>query len=549
MTFDHIDETMKAGKLSLLLFRLWGKRMISKVISGAVFGIESQLLTVETDISDGLPYFSMIGYVSGDVRECGERAKVALKNSGYEFPVKRVTVNISPASVRKRGIVPDLPVAVGILACMGVVPAESLKDVLFVGELGLDGQIKPVRGVLPVVSEAARRGIGLCILPADNTLEGSVISGTDVVGVRSLSELVEYLDMDREKRREFLPPRRTDVNELLKRSQQKISHNFSAIHGQWQAKRAMEIAAAGFHNLLMVGPPGSGKSTLARCMPGILPPMNACEAMEVTSIYSTAGKIPAGQAMITSRPFVTPHSSVTRAALFGGGIIPEPGDVSLADYGVLFMDEFPQFGRYFLDLLRQPLEDHSITIDRLGGSIHYPSKFLLLAAMNPCPCGNYPDLNRCSCTYSQIVHYVNRISGPLLDRIDMVVHVPKLDIHQLQCRDEEEKSEEIRERVMRCSDIQKNRYAGTPYRFNSDLDTKGVEAFCNLGESEQRFMGRIYMSRKMTARSYYRVIRLARTIADLDGSERIEEAHLSEAVSYHVDDLRRMTARRDQNYG
>lgn len=517
--------------------------MISKIISGAVFGIESRLLTVETDISDGLPYFSMIGYVSADVRECGERAKVALRNAGYDFPVKRVTVNISPAGIRKHGIVPDLPIAIGILACMGVLPRERLENTLFAGELGLDGRIKAVRGVLPVVSEAARRGIGLCIIPQDNAPEGSVIAGTDVVGVRSLTELVTFLNMDEEERKRFLPPLKTDVEELLRKSQQHAAYDLGAIHGQRQAKRAMEIAAAGFHNMLLVGPPGSGKSSLARCMPGILPPMTAQEAMEVTSIYSTAGKIPAGEAMITTRPFVTPHSSVTKAALFGGGIVPEPGAVSLADRGVLFMDEFPQFGRYFLDLLRQPLEDHSITIDRLFGSIHYPARFLLLAAMNPCPCGHYPDLNRCSCTFSQIAHYINRISGPLLDRIDIVVHVPKVDIRQLQDTDAEEESAQVRERVIKCAHIQKSRYTGTKYRFNSDLDTKGVEAYCALGEEEQDFMRRIFRSRKMTARSYYRVIKLARTIADLDGEEMIRTEHLSEAVSYHVDDLRKMTAR------
>lgn len=514
--------------------------MISKIISGAVFGIESQLLTVETDISDGLPYFSMIGYVSGDVRECGERAKVALKNAGFEFPIKRITVNISPANIQKRGIVPDLPIAIGILTCMGVLRQEDLRDVLFAGELGLDGIIKPVRGILPVVSEAAARGIKLCIIPKENAAEGSVVEGTDVVGVHSLTELVKYLSMSRESRQDFLPVCRTDVEAMLYGSRSRISHDLCSIHGQRQAKRAMEIAAAGFHNMLMIGPPGSGKSTLARCMPGILPPMTVPEAMEVSSIYSAAGKLSAGQALVTERPFVTPHSSVTRAALLGGGIYPEPGAVSLADQGVLFMDEFPQFGKTLLDLLRQPLEDHRITIDRLGGSICYPAKFQLVAAMNPCPCGNYPDMNLCTCTYAQIERYMGRISGPLLDRIDIVVHVPKVEARQLQSSRREESSEKVRERVMRCDMVQKERYKGTSYRFNSDLDTEGIERFCPLGDAQQRFMRSVYKSRKMTARSYYRVVKLARTIADLDGSEMIGEEHLTEAVSYRTDDLRKL---------
>ena len=380
--------------------------MYSTVMTGAVHGIGSYLMRVETSISNGLPAFQMVGNMSGEVREAGERVRVALKNTGLPLPAARITVNLAPADIPKRGIVIDLPVAVGELICMEILSQEDFEDVLVAGELGLNGEIRPVRGVLPIVQMAKEQDIRLCILPAQNLEEGAVVEGIKVVGVRSINELIMYMNTSPERRDRAIPPGKVDLESLFAGRALRADVDFADVKGQAVAKKAMEIAAAGFHNMLMMGPPGTGKSMLAKCMPGIMPPLTIEESMEVSAVYSVAGLLGQGEPLVLRRPFLEPHHSITRAALVGGGMVPMPGQISLAHRGVLFLDELPEFGREQLDLLRQPLEDHEVTIVRQSGSYRYPSRFILLGACNPCPCGHFPDRNRCRCKPWEIKRYL-----------------------------------------------------------------------------------------------------------------------------------------------
>lgn len=511
--------------------------MYSSILTGAVFGIEAYLLTVETDISKGLPTFTMVGFLSGEMREAGERVRVALRNAGVVIPPSRITVNFSPADIPKRGAVVDLPVAAGILMAMGILRPAWTKDTLILGELGLDGEVRPIRAVLPIVKHAAEHGVKTCILPEANRAEGAVIPGIRVIGVRSLKQMIRYLCEPEETRDKIVEPFRLSAAELLANaSEGRNEADFREIRGQRMAKRALEIAAAGFHNCLMIGPPGSGKSMLARCMPTILPPLSISEALEISMVYSIAGKIPPGQSMVTERPFLSPHHTVTQAALTGGGAVPQPGVITLANRGVLFMDEFPEFGREKLDLLREPLEEHRILIARSTGSFVYPARFLLLAAMNPCPCGFYPDVNKCRCTAPEIRRYLQRISGPVLDRFDLCVETEKVEVDSLMEGTREETSAAIRARVMKARDIQAERFRGTGIVFNGDMDAQTVERFCPLGREEKAFLRTCFDRFGLTARAYHRILKTARTIADLDGSREINTGHLAEALGYRTAD-------------
>ena len=508
--------------------------MYSTVMTGAVHGVSSYLLRVETNISNGLPAFSMVGFMSSEVREAGERVRVALKNAGIPLPASRITVNLAPADIPKRGIVIDLPVAVGELICMEMLRQEDFEDVLVAGELGLNGEIRPVRGGLPIVQMAKELDMSLCILPRENLEEGAVVEGIQVVGVRSLNELIMYMSAPPGDRNRLIPPGEMDVEALFEEeAAQSAEVDMADVRGQSAAKKALEIAAAGFHNMMMIGPPGTGKSMLAKCMPGIMPPLSFDESMEVSAVYSVAGMLGKGEPLVLRRPFLEPHHSITRAALVGGGMIPMPGQISLAHRGVLFLDELPEFGREQLDLLRQPLEDHEVTIVRQSGSYRYPSRFILLGACNPCPCGHFPDRNKCRCTPWEIKRYFGRISGPLLDRMDLCISVPRAKIEDLQGPSgKEEASSAVRSRVMAACERQNHRFRGTGLRFNSDMRAPDLEKYCRLGPREQGCIRDLFEQSGMSVRAYHRTIRVARTIADLDGQEEIREDHIYMAYTY-----------------
>ncbi len=516
--------------------------MFSTISSGAICGITSFLISVEVDASDGLPCFNMVGLPSMEVREAGERVKVALKNTGFRIPAKHITVNLSPADIKKEGVTVDLPVAVGILVSTGNISEDSTKNILFIGELGLDGDLKPVRGVLPIVQKAAEYGFKTCILPIENAKEGAVVEGIDIIGMKSLSEVITYLDTDVSEQSKLFEPTRISINELFNNIQKENVEklDFSDINGQAGVKRAAEIAAAGFHHILISGPPGSGKSMIAKRIPTILPPFSLDEALEVSTIYSVAGLLNSNEALISKRPFMSPHHSVTTTALTGGGRVPQPGVISLAHRGVLFLDELAEFSRSTLDLLRQPLEDHTVHIARVGGNFTYPADFMMVGAMNPCPCGFFPDRNKCSCTDFEIKRYHSHISGPILDRMDLCVEAPKIDVSELD-RDNSlnESSKVIRQRVLRARDIQAERFEGTGLRFNSDMEARDIKKYCVLGSSEKRLVEQIFHRMDLSARSYHRMIKVARTIADLDGSRDICENHITEAACYRTSTFER----------
>lgn len=506
--------------------------MFSTVLSGALIGVSAYLVSAEVDIAQGLPCFSMVGSLGGEVKESRERVSVALKNAGFELPPKRITVNLSPADKRKDGTAFDLAIAIGILEALGYFEAGASKDILFLGELGLDGEVKKVRGVLPIVREAAKRGIRQCIVPAVNTGEGAVIPGIRVRGAAHISEVFAFLREREESMRELILPAQGVGRGEESSEEREKQLDFADVYGQEGAKRAAEIAAAGFHNLLMVGPPGAGKSMIAKRIPGIMPPLTLEESLEVTTVASVAGILEEGSGLVTKRPFCSPHHTISQPALVGGSINPRPGVISLAHRGVLFLDELPEFQRASLDAMRQPLEERKVYVSRMGASVVFPSEFMLVCAMNPCPCGYYPDRNRCKCTESQIKRYMGKVSGPILDRIDLCVELQPVAISGLHMGSGEESSEAIRKRVLRARERQAERFQGSHCRFNADIDVTNIGEFCVLGAEEKAFAEKLYDSLQLSARAYHRIIKVARTIADLEGAERIGTEHLMEASFY-----------------
>ena len=513
--------------------------MYSKIISGTVLGVSAMIVNVETDISSGLPSFIMVGCPGSEVKESKDRVWAALRNAGLQIPVAKITVNLSPADLHKDGTSYDLPISIGLLTSAGILPENASSNILFLGELGLNGEIKPVKGVLPIVREAAAQGFSECIVPIDNAYEGSVVPDIIVRGAQNIIQVIDYL---KEKRDEIMPRVKTDVYSLFADTDSNITDDFSDINGQEAAKRAAVISAAGFHSLLMTGPPGTGKSMIAKRLPGILPPLTLDESLEVTSIYSIAGKLEKKQALVLHRSLQSPHHSITLPAMVGGGGIPKPGAISLAHRSVLFLDEFTEFDRHIIDSLRQPIEDKVVHISRARYSLSYPSDFLLICAMNPCPCGYYPDRNKCKCSDSAIQRYLGKVSGQILDRIDMCV-----ELHSIYYEDMNPFSKNIstykkgpssidmRAQVMQARDIQKERFKGTEYRFNSDLKPNDFENFCHLGKSEMNYMESIYRKLNLSIRSYHRILRVSRTIADLAGSKDILKEHLLEATGYRPD--------------